>query len=162
ILNSMQPLTPPEIPGYQSGKQALLIFFETDCPTCQLALPYFNALNGDSIQVIGISQDDEARTGEFVRQMSMSYRIELDRGLRLSRAFDPQTVPATFLLDAQGQVTRSLIGFDKAGMNEMAAAMGHSPIAPADDGAPAWKPGCSSRHLEPQTSGGSVAETTAP
>jgi peroxiredoxin len=157
-----QPLNASEIPGYQPGKQALLIFFETDCPTCQLALPYFNALNGDSVQIIGISQDDESRTGEFVRQMSISYRIELDRGLRLSRAFDPQTVPTTFLLDTRGHITRALVGFDKAGMNELAAAVGHSPIAPEDDGAPAWKPGCSSRHLEPQAIGGSVAETTAP
>src|SRR5215831_21109257 len=101
-----------DIPGYRPGKRALLIFFETDCPTCQLALPYFNALRGDSVQVIGISQDDEASTGEFVRRMSISYRVELDRGLKLSRSYDPQSVPAIFLLDDQGGVTRSLVGFD--------------------------------------------------
>jgi peroxiredoxin len=75
-----------DIPGYEPGKKALLIFFETDCPTCQLTLPYFNALTRGSVQVIGISQDDEIRTAEFVRQMSLAYRVELDRGLRLSRA----------------------------------------------------------------------------
>ncbi len=50
------------IPGIQSGKKALLVFFETDCPTCQLALPYLNALKNDTVQVIGLSQDDEAAT----------------------------------------------------------------------------------------------------
>jgi protein-disulfide isomerase len=29
----------PPIPGFQSGKKAVVVFFETDCPTCQLALP---------------------------------------------------------------------------------------------------------------------------
>ncbi len=68
------------IPGIQSGKKALLVFFETDCPTCQLALPYLNALKKDSVQVIGLSQDDEAATREFVRQLKIAYPVELDRG----------------------------------------------------------------------------------
>jgi peroxiredoxin len=137
----------------QPGKKALLVFFETDCPTCQLALPYLNALSGDSVQVIGLSQDDEASTREFVRQMKIGFPVELDRGLKITRAYDPQSVPTFYLLDEDGQVQRTLIGFDKNGLNELALALGHAPIAPADDGAPAWKPGCSSRHLEPETHG---------
>jgi len=141
----------PTIPGLQPGRKALLVFFETDCPTCQLALPYLNALSGDSVQVIGISQDDDAATREFVRQLKIGYRVELDSGLKISRAYDPQSVPTFYLLDEGRQMQRMLVGFDKNGLNELAAAVGHSPIAPMDDGAPAWKPGCSSRHLEPET-----------
>ena len=138
------------IPGLRSGKKAVVVFFETDCPTCQLALPYLNALNKDSIQVIGLSQDDERATREFVSQLKISYPVELDSGLKISRAYDPQNVPAFYLLDENGQVEQTLVGFDKQGLNDLAAAVGQPPIAPADDGAPAWKPGCSSRHLEPQ------------
>jgi peroxiredoxin len=150
------------IPGYRPGKKALLVFFETDCPTCQLALPYFNGLAGDSLQVIALSQDDEARTQQFVKQMGITYPVELDRGLKLSRSYDPQSVPTSFLLDEDGSVMRSLVGFDKAGLNDLAAVVGHSPIAPQDDGAPAWKPGCSSRHLEPQGDGASPEDSSAP
>ena len=142
----------PAIPGFQPGRKALLVFFETDCPTCQLALPYLNAL-GDSLQVIGISQDDEQSTREFVRQLQIGYRVELDGGLKLSRAYDPQSVPTMVLLDESGRIARTLVGFDKKGLNELAAAVGHAPIAPMDDGAPSWKPGCSSRHLEPEVQG---------
>ena len=148
------PQEAPAIPGYQPGKKALLVFFETDCPTCQLALPYLNALKG--AQVIGLSQDDEARTQDFVRQMAIAYLVVVDRGLQLSRAYDPQSVPAVFLLDEQGQAVKSLVGFDKNGLNELAVGLGHAPIAPADDGAPAWKPGCGSRHLEPHDEGTSA------
>jgi peroxiredoxin len=140
----------PAIPGLQPGKRALLVFFETDCPTCQLALPYLNALKSGSIQVIGLSQDDESATREFVRELNISYPVELDHGLKITRAFDPQSVPAFYLLDEQGQVQRTLAGFDKKGLNDLASALGRPPIAPADDGAPAWKPGCGSRHLEPE------------
>src|SRR5262249_39592361 len=127
---SRPPDTP--IPGYQPGKKALLVFFETDCPTCQLALPYLNALTG-RVQVIGLSQDDDARTRDFVRQMAIAYPVTLDRGLQLSRAYNPQSVPAIFFLDEQGHVAKSLVGFDKAALNELASTLGHSPIAPADD-----------------------------
>lgn len=138
------------IPGLQSGKKALLVFFETDCPTCQLALPYLNALNKDSVQVIGLSQDDEATTREFVQQLKISYPVELDRGWKITREYNPQSVPTFYLLDESGQIESTLVGFDKRGMNELAAALGQGPIARDDDGAPAWKPGCGSRHLEPE------------
>lgn len=153
-----QTQTPPRhdlssLATYRPGSKALLVFFETDCPTCQLALPYLNALHNDQIQVIALSQDDEASTKQFVQQMGIHYPVELDRGLTLSREFDPQSVPTFYLLDDQGAVTQTLVGFDKAGLNELAQSLGQPPIAPANDGAPAWKPGCGSRHLEPAQDG---------
>src|ERR1700761_7315025 len=137
----------PAIPGLQSGKKAVLVFFETDCPTCQLALPYLNALARNSVQVIALSQDDEAATREFVRQLKIAYPVELDQGLKITREYDPQSVPTMYMLNESGQIQSTLVGFDKNGLNELAASLGHAPIAPPDDGAPAWKPGCSSRHL---------------
>jgi peroxiredoxin len=139
----------PPIPGLQSGKKAVVVFFEIDCPTCQLALPYLNSLWHASVQVIGLSQDDERSTREFVSQLKISYPVELDLGLKISQAYDPQNVPTFYLLDESGQVQQTLTGFDKQGLNDLAAALGQPSIAPADDGAPAWKPGCSSRHLHP-------------
>ncbi|HKE30926.1 MAG TPA: TlpA disulfide reductase family protein [Candidatus Angelobacter sp.] len=143
--------TAPPVASLTKGKPALLVFFETDCPTCQLTLPYLNALNGDSVQLLGISQDAEAPTREFVRQMQIAFPVEIDYGLKLSRAYDPESVPSIFLLDQSGKLLRIVVGFDKASLNELAAAAGHKPIAPEHDGAPPWKPGCGSRHLEPET-----------
>ena len=143
----------PAIPGLQFGKKALLVFFETDCPTCQLALPYLNALGNGSVQVVGLSQNDEASTRQFVQQLDIQFPVQLDEGLKFSRAYDPQSVPTFYLLDENSQVQRTLVGFDKQGLNELAGVLGHAPIAAPDDGAPAWKPGCGSRHLEPETQG---------
>jgi peroxiredoxin len=147
-------LNAPAIPGLQSGKKAIVVFFETDCPTCQLALPYLNGLKNDSIQLIGLSQDDERATREFVSQLRIAYPVELDSELKISRAYDPHNVPTFYLLDESGQIQRTLVGFDKQGLNELASAVGHPPIAPPDDGAPSWKPGCSSRHLETEAQPG--------
>lgn len=142
----------PAVNIEHQGKPALLVFFETDCPTCQLALPYLNSLAQNSVQVLGISQDDEASTREFVRQLQLTFPVEVDHDLKLSRACDPQSVPTIFLLDPSGRLLRSMVGFDKAGLNDLAAELGQPPIAPEHDGNPAWKPGCGSRHLEPESS----------
>lgn len=141
--------TAPPFAGYTPGRPALIAFFETDCPTCQLGLPYLNRLSGGSVQVIGVSQDGESVTREFVRQLGITFPVAIDHDLSISRAYNPQSVPTLFLLAADGAVQRVLEGFDKAGLNELAGAAGHGPIASDHDGAPAFKPGCGSRHLEP-------------
>jgi thiol-disulfide isomerase/thioredoxin len=156
-----QPPNLMSLPGYRSGKKALLVFFETDCPTCQLALPYLNALGSDSVQVIGLSQDDDARTRQFVKDMGIKYRVSVDTGWKFTRAYNPQSVPTMYLLDESGKQLQNLVGFDKAGLNEIATALKLPAIAPANDGAPAWKPGCGSRHLEPVTSDNGSGETSA-
>src|SRR5215471_3674146 len=107
----------PPVPLISRDKPALLVFFETDCPTCQLTLPYLNALNSDSVQLLGISQDAEAATQEFVRQLQIKFPVEIDRELQISRAYDPQTVPTIFLVDNAGKVQHVVVGFDKAALN---------------------------------------------
>jgi peroxiredoxin len=136
----------------------LLIFFETDCPTCLLTLPYLNrlaeAIGQSQAAIIGISQDPESSTLDLIKQMSITFPVVVDHDLSISKLFDPQSVPTLFLLDQGGQVLRSEVGFDKAALNSIAAIMSRSAgdevvtIAPEYDGAPAWKPGCVSRHLE--------------
>src|SRR5262249_12148978 len=80
----------------ERGIPALLVFFETDCPTCRLTIPYLNrlaqALEGKA-EIVGISQDGEASTRELVEQAPIKFRVVLDRDLRVSRAYDPQAVP---------------------------------------------------------------------
>ncbi|MCL5746198.1 MAG: TlpA family protein disulfide reductase, partial [Acidobacteria bacterium] len=144
----------PEIRACETrGAPALIVFFETDCPTCRLAMPYLNALAAASAQVIGISQDDELATSDFCAQMSVAFPVIQDRDLTLSRAYDPMAVPCLFLLNAQGYVTKIQAGFDKEALNEIAAMLGLAPAAGDTDGAPARKPGCVSRHREPATEG---------
>ena len=152
----------PSLASVPRGRPTLVVFFEADCPTCQLTLPYLDRLNGGSVQIVGIGQDSEGATKEFIRQMQIGFPVQVDRGLKISQAYDPQTVPTIFLLDQAGKVQRTVVGFDKAALNELAAAVGHAAIAPEHDGAPPWKPGCSSRHLEPEAKTQTQAQADDP
>jgi hypothetical protein len=139
----------PQFSSFTSpGEPHLLVFLETDCPTCRLAIPYLNRLAEQKARMTGISQDSETLTNEFVEQASVAFPIRVDVDLALSRAYDPIAVPAFVLIGADGLVKRTQIGFDKHELNWIAGEMGRKPVADAHDGAPERKPGCTSRHLE--------------
>ena len=149
----------------QNNHPSLLIFFETDCPTCQLTFPYLerlaNIYKSELIDIVGISQDGEEATRGFVERNKISLPILLDEDLRVSRAYDPQAVPTLFLIDEVGQIIFTQIAFDKDDLNTMAAKiaelLGREPVIIADkfDGSPNTKPGCTSRHLEGKGAGDS-------
>ncbi len=129
----------------------LLAVLQTDCPTCRLITPYLNTLAKDATLVTGISQDGEEATREFVSQMDVRFPLQIDAGLELSRRYEVVTVPTLYVMDESGRIVREEPGFDKNALNEIAGMLGHAPVASPHDGAPASKPGCTSRHLEAQT-----------
>jgi len=92
----------PHLNSRPQGKSCLLVFIETDCPTCRLAVPYLNRLVEQTAEVVGISQDSATMTGQFASQTSAAFRIDVDSELRLSRAYDPVAVPAFVLVGSDG------------------------------------------------------------
>ncbi len=133
----------------------LLFFFETDCPTCRLMAPYLNAFGN---RIDGISQDSSADTADFVRQLNIRFPVSLDAGLIRSRQYDPEFVPALYRVDAAGAVLQSWIGFAKADLNTLAVEFGLGEVAPAFDGNPGMKPGCSARQREADTASDPAAK----
>jgi hypothetical protein len=129
----------------------LLAILQTDCPTCRLITPYLNTLAGDSTPVTAVSQDSEEETLEFVRQMEVRFPVERDPGFEISKRLQVVTVPTLYVLDENDLVVREEPGFDKKALNEIAELFGRQTVASPYDGAPASKPGCTSRHLEAQT-----------
>jgi thiol-disulfide isomerase/thioredoxin len=129
----------------------LLAFLQTDCPTCRLIAPYLNALSKAGASVAGVSQDSESATRDFVQQMGVLFPMQRDPDFELSRRFDVVTVPTVYVLDEHDRILRQKAGFDKDALNEIAVLCNIPPVATAYDGAPASKPGCTSRHLEVQT-----------
>jgi hypothetical protein len=116
-----------------------------------MAAPYVTrlaaALDGRGV-VEGISQDPEGPTAAFVAATRAGFNVRLDPGLELSRKYNPQFVPAFYLLDDTGQIVKHHFGFAKNDLNDLAERLGAPPVGDAYDGNPAAKPGCSSRHRE--------------
>lgn len=155
----------------RTDRSTLLAFFQSDCPTCLLTLPYLNRLSKsvstNLLDVIGISQDEEKATTDLIEELQIDFPVALDPGLEISRRFDPLAVPTLFLISAEGEVLETQIGFDKEGLNGIvklisrAGGIGPFDLATPFDGAPQTKPGCTSRHLEPEHVG-ETASTVNP
>jgi len=104
------------------GKPTVAVFFEADCPTCHLTLPYLNRLAaraGDKAAVIGVSQDSREATDWLVERLPIEFPVQLDEGLELTREFGPEAVPTTYLLDESGEIRRMVTAFSKAELNRL-------------------------------------------
>src|SRR5215471_19299415 len=103
------PLT-PLIP--RPVERTLIFFFQTDCPTCRLITPYLVRLWKSGKRVIGVSQDGGQRLVQHMLQLDLlNFELFTDDGWSITRAYDPQTVPALYLVGSDGEIEESAVGF---------------------------------------------------
>jgi peroxiredoxin len=129
----------------------LAVFFKTTCPSCQTTWPYLQALHRQyhvaGLALWGVSQDGRDVSKAFASERQSTFPVLVDGDLRISRSYDPAFVPTMLLIDPDGQITDTVVGFDKAGLNRLAAEIAQRlqlpqvVVAPADDGNPPFKPG---------------------
>jgi peroxiredoxin len=131
---------------------AVVAFFKISCPVCQFTFPYLQRLaerySGDSATVIGISQDDARSTKEFNREYGVTFPTLLDEpGYPVSNAYGLTMVPTIFLIEPDGKVKISCMGFDKGDLEKIAAELSQrrkiatAPLFRQDEVIPAQKPG---------------------
>lgn len=101
-----------------AGKPVLLDFWATWCAPCRKSMPELQALHekwsARGLVVLGLSIDeskDAAKVKKFVASRKLGYPIAMDaaRGPTWER-FRVQSVPATFLVDAEGRVVARWLG----------------------------------------------------
>jgi len=127
-------------------------FFKISCPVCQFTFPFleriFQRYAGDGVSFLGISQDDARSTKEFVQKYGVTFPLVTDeKNYPVSNAYGLTSVPTIFLIDSNGTVKVSCMGFVKADLETIAKELaGRREIAPAalfklDEKVPALQPG---------------------
>jgi peroxiredoxin len=123
---------------------AVLAFYKVSCPVCQLAFPYLDRLAASStLQIIGISQDDDSATSSFNQRFGVNFPIMLDsskEGYPASNAYGISTVPSLFLVEKDGQIGQAFSGFSKRDLEAIGERAGVMPFRP-EDNVPEWKAG---------------------
>jgi len=100
-------------------------FFKVSCPVCQFTFPFVERLyklygSGD-VSVLGISQDDGRATKSFASEYGVTFPLLLDEeGYPVSNAYGLTNVPTIFLIDTDGKVRVSSMGFDKKDLETIA------------------------------------------
>jgi peroxiredoxin len=106
------------------GKILLLDFWATECGGCRVEIPWFvdleKAHRNKGFTVVGVSVDimyenlkdaSEAwtRVKPFVQSHKVNYPILMGED-RVTKAYDLQALPATYLIDRSGRIAATYIG----------------------------------------------------
>jgi peroxiredoxin len=125
----------------------LLAFFKSTCPVCQMTLPFLERIHRGrapgSLEIYGVSQDDQETTEEFAGEFGISFPMLLDTeesGYPASNAYGISHVPSLFLVERDGTIAWSLEGFNKREFLAVASQAGVNPFRPGEN-VPEWKAG---------------------
>lgn len=128
-------------------------FFKISCPVCQFTFPFLERLykryGGDNVTFIGISQDDAKSSQKFAKEYGITFPILLDdeKGYVVSNAYGLTSVPTVFLIDTDGTVKVSSMGFDKKDLENIGTHLAErrkislAPLFRPDEVVPINKPG---------------------
>ena len=129
----------------------ILAFYKVTCPTCQLGVPYLDALKSyesSEFEAIAIAEDPSEAIQDFKRTRGGSLETLTEPPpYETSAAYGLTNVPTVLLVEPGGRIVQSIVGFNKQAYNDLASEiaqrLGVAPVilCPADDGAPAFKPG---------------------
>lgn len=130
----------------------LTAFYKVGCGTCKFSAPYFEkfyqAYKGKAgFQFLGVSQDTVEDTNAYMEEYDASFPNLLDETYWTSADYGLTNVPTLFLINKDGKILHSCVGFSREDLNAMSDTVaGHLGeeavvISPSDDGAPDLKPG---------------------
>lgn len=121
----------------------LLAFFKVSCPTCQMAFPYLERLAQGGLKMVAVSQDNADKTKRFNQQFGVTFETVLDPpegGYAASNAFRLTNVPSLFLVEPDGRISLSSMGFNKHDLEVLGERAGVKPFTPTDK-VPEFRPG---------------------
>ncbi len=151
-------LTDLEGPARQfpTGRPSLICFVKEDCHTCNLVAPILEAFHqtwGDGADIWVLGQSGE---GNLVLRDRHGLTLPFldDSDCRTSFSWDFEIVPALFRFSADGDMLAKFEGFVREEWQGLAQAtatdLGAGPAAIDWQALPEWRPGCGSKHLDPE------------
>jgi thiol-disulfide isomerase/thioredoxin len=140
---------------FPTARPTLLCFVKEDCPTCRLTMPLIDAAHrafASRVNVVAIGQDAEGNA-KLAKDFRLGAPMLDDSALKVSFAYDLDTVPTIVLASADGSEIRRFVGFDKPDWQAMMKEL--SRIAEASEPRIDWnsypqqRPGCGSKSVDP-------------
>jgi peroxiredoxin len=127
----------------------LLAFFKVSCPVCQLIAPYLERLHRShpNLPIWGVSQDDKDATEAFARMFGCTFTMLLDETLGATVDYDLTNVPSLFLVDKNGTIVHTIVGFVKGELERLNVELSGAgdktlvPLFTLADEVPELKPG---------------------
>ena len=100
------------------GKVVLVDFWGTFCEPCKKSFPKLQDLNtkygASGLQIVGISEDeaeDRDKIPGFASTYGARFTLGWDEDKSIARAYRPETMPSSFLIDKKGVIRFAHVGY---------------------------------------------------
>ncbi len=140
------------LPSQLKKGPVLLAFYKSSCPVCQFTFPFLERIHkaypADQVTVLGISQDDDRDTKDFMQEYGLTFPLAIDdRGYPASNAYGLTNVPSLFLVTPDQKIRLSSVGFSKKDIERVSRELAEHVGKPilqvfrTDEVIPEYKPG---------------------
>ncbi|MEP4195513.1 MAG: redoxin domain-containing protein [Aliishimia sp.] len=134
---------------------SLVCFVKEDCETCNTAGPVLEALHkayGDKVEVLLVAQSGDANA-TYAKRHDLTMPVLDDGSCMTAYEWDIESVPSVFWINQAGDVQSQFEGFIRADWEalatDLAAQTGLPTVQIEWASLPEWRPGCGSKHLDP-------------
>lgn len=110
---------PPPALAPIEGNVIWVDFWASWCVPCRRSFPWLNSMHEkygpQGLQIIAVNLDkDRALADGFLKEVPAKFALRFDPGGDLAKQFEVQTMPSSFLIDADGNVLAEHFGFRTA------------------------------------------------
>jgi len=141
---------------FPTGRASLICFVKEDCETCNLVAPLLEELYrayGEHFDVLAIGQSGDGNANLKARH-DLSMPVLDDNACEVSFTWDFEAVPALYVINADGNVEKQFEGFVRSEWQDVSDTIAQKlEVKSADidwSALPEWRPGCGSKHLDPE------------
>jgi len=142
--------------AFPASGPSLICFVKEDCETCNLAAPVIEAFSQAYADAANIWMISQTREGSLILKDRHGLTLPIldDSDLKTSFAYGFDIVPALYWCPDGAAAETQFEGFVKAEWQDVdqkvAASLGKTAAAVDWDALPDWRPGCGSKHLDPE------------
>jgi thiol-disulfide isomerase/thioredoxin len=112
--------------GDVEGRVVLVDFWASWCVPCRRSFPWMNQMlhkyRDQGLQIIGVNLDkDKMLARDFLAETPANFGLRYDPKGELAERYGVQAMPSSFLLDANGKVISTHLGFRSADADDYEA-----------------------------------------
>ncbi|MDD5543801.1 MAG: TlpA disulfide reductase family protein [Acidobacteriia bacterium] len=141
-----------QLEAERQSKLVVAAFFKKECPICQLTVPFLEKIHGAykdaPVEMLGIAENDAEEAKRFASEYGLTFPVALDdHPYSVSAKYRLTNVPSIFLIDHDGKILQTMVGFDKQGLIDLSKEIAQrtglpaAPVFTKKDDVPDYKPG---------------------
>ena len=111
-----------------AGKVIYLDFWASWCDPCRHSFPWMAAMKDkygdDGLEVVAVNLDkDRAQADKFLQNMKVNFVVAFDESGDSAEKYDLQGMPVSYLIDRDGSIQASHLGFNDTDKDKLEAAI---------------------------------------